>query len=288
MAGVSILALALLVGAAAPAETLQYYGPPAKVPAQRIVTLAPSLSEMVIAVGAGERLVGVSRFDTLPQLKALPRVGGFVDPSVEAVIALKPDLVLVQPGPGNKAPVLKMAELGVPVLALPLHDMAQVLAAIREVGKAVGEAEAGEKAAQALEAVRAEVRARARSVTAKKVLVVYGFQPLVVAGPGSFADELLRDAGAKNAAAAAKTPYPVYSVESVVRAKPDVIIDAVMGHEGGGDRLRTLPSLREAKWVTVPTEDLLHPGPGIGRGLKTLFELIHGPAPVKPAGAKGP
>jgi len=68
--------------------------------------------------------------------------------------------------------------------------------------------------------------------------------------------------------------------ESAIRAKPDVIIDAVMGHESGGEQLKALPGLREARWVSVPSEDLLHPGPNIGRGLRTLFEMIHGvPAP---------
>jgi iron complex transport system substrate-binding protein len=98
----------------------------------------------------------------------------------------------------------------------------------------------------------------------------------VVAGPGSFVDELLRDAGGTNAAASAKTPYAVYSAESAIRAKPDVVIDAVMGHEAGGDKLKALPGLKEARWVTVPSEDLLHPGPNIARGLKALFEMIHG------------
>lgn len=273
MSGAALTLTLLVLGAS---DTLQYYGPKPKAEVRRVVTLAPSLTELVVSVGAKDRLVGVSRFDTLPEVKALPRVGGFVDPSVEAVVALQPDLVLVQPGPGNRGPVLKMAELGVPVLALPLHDMGQVLAAIREVGKALGETEAGDRVARELEQQRADVRAKAKQVKPKKVLVIYGFQPLVVAGPGSFVHELLQDAGAVNAAASAQAPYPVYSAESALRAKPDVVIDAVMGHEGSGEQLRALPGLREARWVTVPTEDLLHPGPKIGRGLQTLFELIHG------------
>jgi len=272
-----LTALALTLGAGdATSDQLQYLGPKPKAQVQRVVTLVPSITEIVISVGGGERLVGVSRFDSLPLVKDLPRVGGFVDPSVEAVLALRPDLVLVQPGPGNRGPVMKLAELGVPVLVLPLQSVADVLRAIREVGRALGRAEQGERVARELEAVRAQVRAEAKQHKPKKVLVVYGFSPLVVAGPGAFVDELLRDAGAKNAAGDAKAPYPVYSAESALRAKPEVVIDAVMGHESGGDRLRSLPGLREARWITVPSEDLLHPGPNIGRGLRALFEMIHG------------
>lgn len=260
------------------ASPVRYLGPKPKAEVRRIVTLAPSLTDIVVALGAGDRLAGVSRFDELPQVKGLPRVGGFTDPSVEAVLALKPDLVLVQPGPGNHRPVEKMAELGIPVLALSMQGVEDVLAALREAGRAVGKAEQGERLARDIEATRVEVRGRAARVPKKRVLFVYGFQPFVVAGPGSFADELMKDAGAVNAAANAGGAYAVYSTESAIRARPDVVIDAVMGHEGGGEKLRELPGLREARWVSVPSEDLLHPGPNIGRGLRTLFELIHGGA----------
>ena len=127
--------LLLVASAASAVEAPQYLGPKPKSEVRRVVTLAPSLTETVLALGAGERLIGVSRFDTFPEVKSLPRVGGFVDPSVEAVLALKPDLVLVQPAPGNQKPVEKLAELGVPILALPMHTIAETLASIREVGR---------------------------------------------------------------------------------------------------------------------------------------------------------
>lgn len=265
---------ALIAAAPAPAG-IQYLGPkpPAKV--QRVITIAPSITELVIALGAKDRLVGVSRFDALPEVDKLPRVGGWIDPSVEAVLALKPDLVIVQPGPANRAPVEKMAELGAPVLSIAMQDVNQVVAAMREVAKVLGVPETGEKLARQLEQTREEIRAKAKTAPKQKVLVVYGFQPFVVAGPGSFVDELVRDAGGINAAASAKTAYAVYSAESAIRAKPDVVIDAVMGHEAGGDQLKALPGLKEARWVTVPSEDLLHPGPNIARGLRALFEMIH-------------
>lgn len=273
------LALALaLAGTGASELSLQYLGPRPPPQVRRVVTLAPSLTELVVALGAGGALVGVTRYDELPEVKDVPRVGGFVDPSVEAVIALRPDLLLVQPGPGNRRPVEKMAELGVPVLVLPLHDLDEVGRAMREVGRVLGRPEKGEALARDLERTRQQIRARAKERRPRRVLVVYGFAPLVVAGPGSFADELLRDAGAVNAAERARTPYPAYSVESALRSRPDVVIDAVRGYEGGGERLRALPGLRDARWVTVSSEDLLHPGPHIARGLEALFELIHGAA----------
>lgn len=274
----ALLALAVL-GAGADPGPLRMLGRAPEGEVRRVVTLTPSLTDVVLALGAGDRLVGVSRFDERPEVSPLPRVGGFVDPSVEAVMALHPDLVLAEPGPGNRRAVETMAELGAPVLLLPLGTVGDVLAAERATGKALGRAEQGEALARALEATRARIRDRARAERPVRVLLVYGFEPLVVAGPGGFADELLGDAGAVNVARDAASPYPVYSVERALRSKPDVILDAA-DTPAGRDRLRELPGLREARWAAVPGQTLLHPGPALGRGLEQLFQLLHpGAAP---------
>ncbi|NVI99513.1 ABC transporter substrate-binding protein [Myxococcus sp. AM009] len=277
--GTSVLlatVLCLLSGTVSAAETsrLRTLGPPVPSKVRRVVTLAPSLSAMVLSLGAGSTLVGVSRFDEAKDVAKLPRVGGFTDPSVEAVIALKPDLVLVQPGPGNQRPVEKMAELGVPVLLLPLHSVADVLAAMRAVGKALGREKAAEAVVVGIEATRARIQEAAKKLPAPRVLFVYGFTPLVVAGPGSFADELLRDAGGVNVAADAGSAYPVYSVERVVRARASVVVDAA-DVDVGKDKLRALPGLSSARWVDLPSMALLQPGPSLGRGLEELFRLLH-------------
>jgi iron complex transport system substrate-binding protein len=289
------LMLALVAGAAGAAgstgtttsDAPRWMGPKLKAPVRRVITLAPSLTETVLALGAGETLVGVSRFDERPEVKSLPRVGGFVDPSVESVVALKPDLVLVQPAPGNQRPVEKMAELGAPVLLLPLHSVEQVLVAIRETGKALGREPQAGALVERISRTRKSIREQAAALPHPRVLFVYGFEPLVVTGPGSFADELLRDAGAVNAADQATSPYPVYSAESVLRARVDVVVNAVGAHEGGGDKLRSLPGLKEARWVTLPSVDLLHPGPRLAEGLEELFRLLHPPEPRAGAGDAG-
>ncbi len=266
----------LVATSALAVEQPQYLGPTPKGPEKlkRIVTLAPSLTETVLELGERERLVGVSRFDEFPEVKSVRRVGGFIDPSIEAVIALRPDLVLVQPAPGNQRPVEKLAELGVPVLALPMHTIGQTLQSIREVGRVLGRPEKAEEIVRRIEATREQARRRAVDRPKLRVLFVYDFEPLVVAGPGSFADELLRDVGAKNAAEKADTPYPVYPVEAVLAAKPDVIIDS--DHDPhGADKLRRLAKLKDARWIRLPSEDLMHPGPNLGRGLEHLARALY-------------
>jgi iron complex transport system substrate-binding protein len=287
LASLAVLA-ALCLAALACTETPQagprLLGPNPPEQVKRVVTITPSLTETVLALGAGDTLVGVSRFDEAKEVARLPRVGGFTDPSVEAVLVLKPDLVLVQPGPGNQRPVRKMAELGIPVLLLPLHTLADTLAALRAVGGVLGRAEQAEALVQQIESTRARIREAARAFEAPRVLFVYGFEPLVVAGPGSFADELLRDAGALNVAADARSAYTVYSVERVIRARPDVVVDAA-DVDVGKDKLRALPGFSRARWVEVPSQALLQPGPSLARGLEELFGLLHPSAEAGPARA---
>lgn len=275
-------ALGLLTLAAAPQA--QWLGP--KPPAQvtRVVTVAPSLTETLVALGAGDRLVGVSRFDELPQVKHLPRVGGFNDVSVEAVVALRPHLVVVQKAPSNQKPVETLARLGVPVVALPLTTVDDVAQAFAVLGAALGRADAATALVDELRATRERMRAQARTRgTHPRALLVYGFSPLVVAGPGSFAHELLADCGAVNAAERAPTAYPTYSLERAVALAPDVVIDAADSMEGRAP-LAALAPLKRARWVTLPSKDLMQPGPALARGLPRLCALFDAPAAASDAG----
>jgi iron complex transport system substrate-binding protein len=269
-----LLWLGLLAAPAGEPASVQRLGPPVPAVVHRVVTLAPSLTDTVLALGGKDVLVGVSRFDERPEVQTLPRVGGFVDPSVEAVVALRPDLVLVQPSPGNRTPVEALAGLGIPIVVLRLASVDDVLEGLRAAGAALGHPSEGEALAHALERTRAEVRARAQGLAEVRVLFVYGFQPLVVAGPGSFADELLQDAGGTNVAKDAGRAYPVWSLERALATKPDVVLDASDG-AAGGEAVRALPGLREARWVRLPSPALLHPGPALGEGLRELFGFLH-------------
>ena len=255
----------------------QWLGPRPPVHVTRVVTLAPSLTETVLELGAGSTLVGVSRFDDAQAVAGLPRVGGFNDVAVEAVVALKPELVVVQKSPGNQRPVETLARLGVPVLALPLTSVADVSEAMAELGRVLGREARARELVGALEAARAEVRAQAKARgTSPRVLFAYGFAPLVVAGPGSFAHELLEDCGAKNAALEAATTYPTYSLERAVALAPDVIVDAA-DTPGGREEMKSLGPLSRARWVKLTSLNLLHPGPALAEGLKGLCRVLFPP-----------
>jgi iron complex transport system substrate-binding protein len=258
-------------------------GPKAPAAVRRVVTLAPSLTDVVLALGEGKRLVGVSRFDEQPEVAQLPRVGGFSDPSVEAVARLRPDLVLCSPGPGNRRAVETLAGMGVPVRLYPLEDVEGVLVALREVGALLGKGAEGEELAWGLEAARARVRAEAEGKPRPRVLVVYGVEPLVAAGPGRFADELLRDAGGLNVLAPPSGAWVTLPVERAMALKPDLVINAAEPDTGSA-KLKTLPGLKEARWETVAGKELLYPGPRLAKGWETVRRMV---AAVRPSDGQG-
>jgi len=278
------LALALLAAAPARAEApragaaaggAEWLGPRPPASPRRVVSLAPSLTDTVVALGEGARLVGVTRYDDAPEVKGLPRVGGFLDPSPEAVLALRPDLVLWLTDGGAFPAVRRIAALGIPVLALPVVDVPDVLACARLVGAALGDAAAGERLARSLEAAIGRASRRAAALPRVRVLMVIGREPLVVAGPGSYPDALLSIAGGANVAEGDR-PWPVYPVEKAVAANPDLVLDAAVNEPVEGiARLAAILAVRAGRVARLPNDDALRPGPRLVRALDDLFRALH-------------
>lgn len=258
-----------------------WVGPRPVAPPRRVVVLAPSLTDVVLAMGLGDRLAGVTRLDDAPEVARLPRVGGFLDPSPEAVLALSPDLVLWVTDGGALAAVRKIAELSrrssrpFPILAIPIVNVADVVETPRVVGDALGERAAGERLSRALAADVEAVRRRAAGLPRRRALFVVGHEPLVVAGPGSFPEELLRICGGENVVRGAR-PWPVYPVEKAVADDPDVVVDAAPQEPAEGiRRLSAVRAVREGRVLRLSSDDLIRPGPRMIRGLGELFRGLH-------------
>src|SRR5712671_1924512 len=266
-----IVALALSLPAAA--LTRQHLGPPVPEQVRRVVTLAPSLSEIVLALGAGNRLAGVTRFDDDARVAKLPRVGGYNDPEPETVLGLHPDLVLAQTAPENRGPVETLARIGVPVEAFALDNLADVEDAMEQIGALLGVPQRGRALRDELERHRARVRAAAANGPHPRALLVFGLDPLVVAGPTGFAGELLRDTGAVNAAGDSDRPFARLSVEAAVRAQPEVVV--ICGFEPPQGR-PAIPGLPRARVETLRSTALLHPGPRLAEGLDDLVAALRG------------
>ncbi len=275
------IAAALFAGALArageppPRRAAERLGPPPPARPARVVSLAPSLTDTVLALGQGSRLVGVTRYDTAPEVKGLPRVGGFLDPSPEAVLGLRPDLVLWLTDAGAWPAVRRIAELGVPVLAIPVVGVPDVLASARLVGDALGTPEAGVRLADSLAAAVADAERRAASWPRRRVLLVIGRDPLVVAGPGSYPDALVRIAGGDNVVKGDR-PWPVYAMERAVADDPDLVLDAAVNEPADSiASLSAIPAVRAGRVARLPDDRVLRPGPELPRALAELIRAIH-------------
>jgi iron complex transport system substrate-binding protein len=267
-----VLAVAI-AGAALGASDHQHLGPQVPAEVHRIVTLAPSLSELVLALGARDRLVGVTRFDEDPRVASLPRVGGFNDPEPETVLGLHPDLVLAQTGPENRGPIQALARLGVPIEAFTLGTVEQIENAIRGVGRLLGKGAEADAMAAAIEERRARARKAAAAQKRVRALIVFGNDPLVVAGPSGYPGQLLTDLGVENAAQDATRPFARLSVEAAVRAAPDVLVLAGVEPPRGRP---IVPGLDRVRVAPLRSQALLHPGPRLVEALEDLEQAVRG------------
>jgi iron complex transport system substrate-binding protein len=255
-----------------------WLGTPPRSPPHRIITLAPSMTDFVVALGHVDRLVGVTRVDHAPEVAALPRVGGFIDPNPEVILGLRPDLVLWVTDGGALPAVRRLAELAAgafPILAIPIITVADVTATARLVGAALGDEAGGAALAARLDAALAGLQARAAGLRRHRVLFVVGRDPLVVAGPGSFPDELLRLAGCDNAVGGTHR-WPVYPLELAVGTNPDLVVDAALDEPPEGiRRLAAVPAVRDGRVVRLRGDELLRAGPRMIAALDELFRAVH-------------
>jgi iron complex transport system substrate-binding protein len=250
----------------------------------RIVSLAPSTTETLFALGAGAEVVGVSRFCDFPaEVAGLPRVGGFNDPSLEAVLALRPTLVTGARGPANRGTVERLSAQGIDAY-FPLDgSLADVRASIRGLGARVHRPAEAEGLVARLDAQLAAVTAALGAARRPRALLVFGRRPLSVAGPGTFADEMLRAAGAENVVTSGPA-YPTIGVERVLALAPEVILEAGMAAGGDADfdwaRYPAIPAVRDGRVLRFEDARVLRPGPRVAEGVAVLARLLHPEAQI--------
>jgi iron complex transport system substrate-binding protein len=248
----------------------------------RVVSLSPSTTETLAAIGAREELVGRSRYcDYPPDVKSLPAVGGFIDPNFEAIVALRPDLVTGARGPSGPQISERLAALGIATYFPETESLEGIDAMILGLGARTSHDVEAKALVSAVHDREADVKARVGAAGHPRTLLVFGLGPIVVAGPASFADEMLRGAGAVNAVTEGGT-YPTLGMERVLALAPEVILDASMQESRGEERITTdTPGWRELAAVkaghvtALRDEVVLRPGPRVGEGMAALARAIH-------------
>ncbi len=195
----------------------------------RIVSTAPSFTETLFAIGAGDRVVGVSTYCHFPAaVDALPRVGSYLQPNIEAIARLRPDLVLVHAD--LPAAIARLNGLGIATLALRNTSLEDTMQSIRSIGEAAGLASAGLALQQSIRAKLGALEKRSAGKPTRTLLFVVGRTParldgMIAVGRGSFLNDLIRIAGGRNILFDSPVTYPKISLEAVLRLTPDVIVD---------------------------------------------------------------
>jgi len=253
-------------------------------PAVRIVSLAPSITECLFALGAGDQVKGVTDFCNYPpEARLKPHIGGMINPSIEAVVGLEPDLVVLSMEGNVRDDFRRLTSFGTPVFVSNPRTLQGIYSSLRALGTLTGRGDSARHLVARLESREQAVRSAARGTVPVRVLLLVSLQPLMCAGGNTFIDELLRAAGGTNLAARARGTYPSYSRENVIADDPEVIIvtsDILSESAALGElypEWRTVDAVRNARVFSLDADLVSRPGPRALDALETLFHLLHSP-----------
>ncbi len=251
---------------------------------RRIISLAPSITETLFAIGAGDRIVGVTTFDDYPpEVKRIFKVGGFSNPNLERILYLKPELVL---GISNiHAEIVKrLRKLKVPCFTFKLFDkLSRLYHEIEVLGKLTGREKSAENLIRKLKEKIYQLRKKGRLLKRHpRVFMVIWDNPLVTVGRGSYIHELIEIAGGKSITSSLPAPFPLYSVENLAKESPDIIV--VAGGKGGMSlskgrvlkmlKGRGIKAVEEGSVYEVEGDLLFRLSPRIVDGLNALYGIF--------------
>lgn len=248
---------------------------------QRIVSLAPSITELIYALGAGDRVVGVTSFDNYPpEVQNVPKVGDFNAPNVEAIIAQKPDIIFASSLSGKDKMESLQQSTGIPVAVLEAKNIQQIYESIELISKLTGTQDKGQQVIQEMQDKIDEISSKTKDLPKVKVFYLLDINGNWTAGKGSFIDELITLAGGENIAADAGAEWVQYSLEELVKKNPDVIImsayagkiDDVKNAQGYKDT----NAVKNGKVYMISNDDIVSRASNrIVLGLEEIAKILH-------------
>ncbi|MBI4495587.1 MAG: cobalamin-binding protein [Deltaproteobacteria bacterium] len=259
-------------------RTVELKGPPG-----RIVSLAPSVTEILFALGLEDRVIGVTTYCNFPpEALAKEKVGGYLNPSLERVASLRPDLVFGTADGASPEFVRKLKELGTPFYLTNPAGVAGVLRTIRHIGEVTDTLSAATGVEDSIRKGIQNVMGKVEGKRRPRVLHVLAHDPLITSGRGTLVDDLIRLAGGLNVAGNSAAKYPRYGLEEVVLRDPEVLILSPMGpNESHGaqkawwvERME-ISATRHSRIFFVDGDLILRPSPRIALGLTALARALH-------------
>jgi iron complex transport system substrate-binding protein len=255
---------------------------------RRIVCAAPSITEIVFALGVGDRVVGVSTFSTHPpEALILPKIGGLIDPNREKITSLEPDLLIIQ---GQNESLARFSEEHrIRLLSIKIDNMEDIWSAIHEIGQTLKVQGEASTLIQNIKTDLQRIKDQIKEHPPKKVFLTLGHTPgdltgLMTTGPGTFLHELVSAAGGENIFADASALYPQISKESLIKRQPHIIIEAIPGGipqekfkllKKDWSQLPMLPAVKSGSIHYLTEDFLLIPGVRIALTVRRFAEIIH-------------
>ncbi|MGH7652288.1 MAG: ABC transporter substrate-binding protein [Gemmatimonadaceae bacterium] len=247
-------------------------------PPTRIVSLNPSTTEILFALGAGSRLVGRSKYDWWPDsAKLIPALGDGIRPNLEAVLAAHPDLVLLYASLDNRAAASRFRSAGVNTLSLKIDHIADFARGVRLLGAVIGDSVRARSVVDSVQHTLASVRAATKGLSRPKVFWHIWDAPIMTIGGGSFMNELVDIAGARNVYGDIKSPSAEISLEDISRRDPDFILAGPVGKRQieSDPRWLIVRAARDHKVLVVDTTLVARPAVRLGEAAVSLANLLH-------------
>lgn len=242
---------------------------------ERVVSLAPSLSEIVVELGAADLLVGVLDGGERPAaLAQVPSVGQYGQLNMERLLSLKPDLILLWPGSVGPAQREQLQRLNIPVYVAEPHSLEQLTTQVQSIAEQLGRADAGRQLAAQLRQRLAELRQRYQRTEPLRVFYQVWNQPLYTVGGGQIISDALSVCGARNVFDDLKLPAPQVSIESVLQRDPEMILAGDQAQVNAWKAWPHLAAVAHGRLVVVPDKGLERPSGQMVEAVAKLCELI--------------
>jgi iron complex transport system substrate-binding protein len=256
---------------------------------QRIVSLAPGITETLYALGLDNKIAGVTSYCNWPA-RALkkPRIGGFTNPSIEKIVSLKPDLIIATIDGNRKDTVMQLERIGLPVYVVNPSQTDKILEGILHIGEITNRKNAAAQLVKKLRARLNNITTQTENKTKPRVFFQIGLEPLITVGSGTIIHEVIERAGGFNIAGNDTARYPRYSAEGIIKGAPDIILFAPMAHDKEFTAVKKfwrefqqVPAVKNNQIYPVNTDLISRASPRLFDAIETMALIFHPDIKIK-------
>jgi len=256
---------------------------PIPYPVKRIISLAPSITEILFALGLNEEIAAVTNYCDYPKaVLNKPRIGGYINPSIEKIVSLKPDLIIATRDDNRWETNQRLSDLGFSVYLINPKSFYGVTRSIHHIGVVVGREEESKKILINMTSKKEEIAARTKSLPKPKVFFQIGYAPIMTVGKETLADDLIRLAGGRSISENESVNYPLYNIETILSKAPEIIIMSSMDSKKDYLNLikmwqswKDLPAVKMNAIYVVESNLVDRPTPRVVEGLEAMARMIH-------------